>query len=795
MIGERVKRREDPRLLTGQGQYMADLTVPGMLHAALLRTPHAHARIKKIDVSGALKVPGAVAVFTGADLKQHLEPLTSWYDFAGKEAPTKAHDYPLAVDKVRYVGEPVAVVAASDRYVAEDAMEEIQVEYEPLPPVVDAEEAMKEGSPLLFEEAGSNIYWQGSFNYGDVDRAFAEADLVVKDRLYFHRFSSTPLEGYAILANYQSVDHSITIWGNFQSPAIFRLRIARSLNIPMNRVRLITPSDVGGGFGLKMPLHPWAILMGFVSMRLRKPVKWVEDRLEHLAASHHGTEQISYAEFAAKKDGTILGLRAKIIQDEGGYVHMPEPLGVIEWSHIPQGCYRFRNLSMDCSVVLTNKCPVAPNRGYGRMQHQFLLERMIDRVARELKMDPVEIRLKNFIQPEEFPYESTNGALYDSGNYPECVRKAKEAIGWEECRKKQEEARKEGRYIGLGLVSIMDPGVTNMAMVGLFDKNLKMTTTGEAVCLKIDASGTVTIIPGSWGQGHETTCAQIVAHEFGIPYEHCYVVPGVDTATHPMAASSGTYASRFAVTISGAIQGAAGKLKTKMIQMAAHLWREDPANLEFRDGKVIHKNDSSKAIPMAQLSALSVYAPAKLPPGMDLGMEATHIYNYPKATEMDDNFRANFAATYANVVHAVAIEVEPGTGQYKLLKYVVVHDAGTLINPMIADGQVHGAVAHSLGAAMLEEFVYDKRGQLLSGTYSDYMCPRATEIPDIHVEHVITPSPFTAYGVKGMGEGSGPVPALLAQALEDALKPLGEFRITWSRHTPEKVFGLIHGQR
>ena len=795
MIGERVKRREDRRLLTGKGQYMADLEVPGMLHVAFLRSPHAHARIKSIDTTGALKVPGAVAVFTGADLKKNLDPLTSWYDFAGKHPPTEGQDYPMAVDKVRYVGEPVALVVASDRYVAEDAAEEIQIDYEVLPTVVDAEEAMKEGAPLLFENAGTNLYWQGSFRYGDVDRAFVEADLVVKDRLYFHRFSSTPLEGYSILASYQSVDHSVTIWGNFQAPAIYRQRIARSLNIPMNRVRLITPSDVGGGFGLKMPLHPWAILLGFVSMKVDKPVKWVEDRLEHLAASHHGTEQISYAELAAKKDGTILGLRAKIIQDEGGYVHMPEPLGMVEWSHIPQGCYRFRNIAMECYAVLTNKCPIAPNRGYGRMQHQFLLERMIDRVARELKMDPVQVRLKNFIQPEEFPYESTNGALYDSGNYPECVRKAKENLGWEEWRKKQEEARQESRYIGLGLVSIMDPGATNMAMVSLFDKDIKMSTTGEAISLTIDASGTVTARLGSWGQGHETTCAQMLSHELGIPFDDIYVVPGIDTATHPMCSTSGTYASRFIAMASGAVQGAAGKLKEKMVQITAHLWRENPTNVEFRDGKAIHKNNPTKAIPLAQLAAMATYAPAKLPPGMEPGLEATYIYNYPKATEMDDNFRANFASTYANVVHAVAIEVEPGTGQYKILKYVVVHDAGTLINPMIVDGQVHGAVAHSLGAAMLEEFVYDKRGQLLSGTDSDYMCPRATEIPDIHVEHVITPSPFTAYGVKGMGEGSGPVPALLAQALEDALKPLGEFRITWSRHTPEKVFGLIHGQR
>jgi len=791
MIGERVKRREDPRLLTGSGSYIADLKLPDMLQAAFLRSPHAHARIVRIDLSQALNLPGVVAIVTGAELKEKIGPLTSWFEFAGKAAPTKLSDYPMAVSKVRYFGEPVAAVVATDRYVAEDAAERIEVEYEPLPAVVDAEKAMEQGAPLLFEEAETNIYWKGSFRYGDVDKAFAEADRIIKEKLYFHRFSSTPMEGTGILAQYHPSEHGITIYGNFQSPAIFRPRIAHSLGIPMNRVRLITPSDVGGGFGLKMPLHPWAILIGFLSMKVRKPVQWIEDRIEHLAASHHGTEQVTNVEFAVKNDGTILGFKAKIIHNEGAYVHMPEPLGMVEWSHIPQGCYRFRNIAMDCCAVLTNKCPVAPNRGYGRMQHQFVLERMIDFVARELKMDPVEVRLKNFIRPDEFPYESTNGALYDSGNYAECVRKAKELIDWERWKMEQAKGREQGRYIGLGLVSIMDPGVTNMAMAGLFDKDLKMSTTGEAATLKIDPSGTITVITGSWGQGHETICPQIVAHEFGIPLDQIYVLPGVDTATHPVAGSSGTYASRFAAMVSGALQGASARLKEKMVRIAAHLWKTDPEKLEFRDGMVREKGGGKKSLPLAQLVAIATYSPARLPKGVDPGMEATFIYNYPQANEIDESGRANFAATYANVVHAVALEVNAETGQYSILKYVVVHDAGTLINPMIADGQVHGAVAHSLGAAMLEEFVYDDEGQLLNGSWMNYLCPKATEIPDIQVEHVITPSPFTAYGVKGMGEGSGPTPALLAQALEDALSPLKKLRITWSRHAPERLLWTL----
>lgn len=791
MIGERVKRREDLRLLTGSGTYIADIKLPDMLQAAFLRSPYAHAKIVRIDPSRALELRGVVAVLTGAELKERMEPLTSWFDFVGKAAPTKVFDYPMAVSKVRYVGEPVAVVIATDRYVAEDAAERIEVDYEPLPAVVEVEKALEDDAPLLFEDAGNNVYWKGNFRYGDVEKAFADADRVIKEKLYFHRFSSTPMEGNGILAQYHPSEHSITIQGNFQSPAIFRPRIAASLGIPMNRVRLIVPPDVGGGFGLKMPLHPWAILIGFLSIMVKRPVQWIEDRLEHLAASHHGTEQTTDVEFAVKNDGTILGFKARLLHNEGAYVHMPEPLGMVEWSHIPQGCYGFRNIVMDCCAVLTNKCPIAPNRGYGRMQHQFVLERMIDFVARELKMDPVEVRLKNFIHPEEFPYESTNGSLYDSGNYAECVRRAKEKIGWQHWKEEQTKGREQSRYIGLGLVSIMDPGATNMAMTGLFDKDLKMSTSGEAVTLKIDTSGTVTVITGSWGQGHETICPQIVAYEFGIPLDRVCVVVGVDTATHPLSGSSGTYASRFAAMASGAIQGAAGRLKEKMIGIAAHLWKTDPENLEFCDGTVREKEGQKRVLPLAQIAAIATYSPARLPKGFDPGMEATFIYNYPKANEIDEEGRANFAATYANAVHAVALEVNPETGQYSILKYVVVHDAGTLINPMIVDGQVHGAVGHSLGAAMLEEFVYNDEGQLLTGSWSTYLCPKATDVPDIEVEHIVTPSPFTAYGVKGMGEGSGPTPALLAQALEDALRPLKDFRITWSRHTPEKLLAAL----
>ncbi|HLB11460.1 MAG TPA: molybdopterin cofactor-binding domain-containing protein, partial [Dehalococcoidia bacterium] len=362
MIGSRVKRREDARLLVGRGQYIGDIVLPGMVHAALLRSPYAHARIISVDAREALEVPGVLAVVTGAELKAKMGPMASHFDNIGKYAPTRAHDYPMAVAKVRYVGEPVAAVVAASRYVAEDALDLIKVEYEPLPAVIDAEAALAEGAPVLFEEMGHNVYWHGSFQYGDLDHAFAEADRVLSKVFHFHRFSSTPLETYGIVASYNQPEGSITIWGNFQSHQMTLRSIVGSLGIPMNKVRLITPPDIGGGFGIKQGLQPYATLVGYLARRVDRPVKWIEDRLEHMSGSHHGTERTMHVDFAVKDDATILGFRARIYDNQGGYVHLPEPLGVVLWQHCPQGCYHIRNIAMDCYSVLTNKCPVTPNR-------------------------------------------------------------------------------------------------------------------------------------------------------------------------------------------------------------------------------------------------------------------------------------------------------------------------------------------------------------------------------------------------------------------------------------------------
>ncbi|OGQ84044.1 MAG: hypothetical protein A3F90_14745 [Deltaproteobacteria bacterium RIFCSPLOWO2_12_FULL_60_19] len=789
-FGTPVKRKEDPRLLTGRGHYVADISLPRTVHCALLRSPHAHARIHRIDVSKAQALPGVVLTLTGEELAQATNPLPSVFSLGNKPAPFL--DYPMAVKKVRYAGEPVAAVVATDRYLAEDALELIDVEYEPLPAVTDVEEATRPGAPLLFEEMGTNVTWHGTFPYGEVERAFREADRIVKRRLYFHRYSSTPMETFGGIASYDPPSQLLTIYSNLQIPAMLHPFMSYSLKIPGNRLRQVT-GDIGGGFGIKCAVYANMIILGVLSMRLGRPVKWIEDRHEHLLGSAHGTERAAYVEAAVKNDGTFLGVKIKSYDNDGGYMRFPEPVGVILWSHVVQGCYRFRDILMDCYAVVTNKCPVTPNRGYGRMQHQFFLERMMNIVARELGQDPVEIRLKNFIRPGEFPYEATNGSVYDSGDYAEALKQALERIGgYEHWRAEQKKARAEGRYIGIGVATIMDPGASNLGEMSMIDPDIRSSTAGEAATIKIDATGAVTVALGSvpQGQGHETTSAQIVADELGVSVDEVVVLTGFDTATHPYCGSSGTYASRYAGTATGALKGAAQKLRERIFKIAAQFLEARQEDLELAEGKVFVRGAPQRGMALRDIAGIALYNPAALPEGVEPGLEATCNYNFPLANQMDAKFRANYASTYANAAHAVAIEVDVETGEVKILKYAVVHDAGNLINPSIADGQIHGGVAHSLGAALYEEFAYDENGQLLTSSFMDYLCPKATDVPPMSVGHLCSPSPFTPYGVKGMGEGSGPIPALLGNAIEDALAPLG-VEVDGSHFSPQNVMAMI----
>lgn len=786
-IGQRVPRKEDRRLLTGKGHFVDDMEFPGALHAAFLRSPYPHAHIKSVDVTEALNRPDVACVMTGPEVAELCDPITGGRE--QKEFPHK--DYPLALQKVRYVGEPVVLVAATDRYVAEDAVASIRVEYEPIPAVVDAQKAMEPGAPLLFEEMGTNRIWQRTFRYGDVDGAFEQADRVVEGQLYFHRYHSTPLETVGIVASHEAGDDVLTFWLNAQAPHMVLSIISRSLRRPYRKLRLIVPPDMGGGFGIKQAIHPEVIVLGLMAIKTGKTVKWLEDRIEHLSASRHGSEKNYSFRCAVKNDGTILGFKCKSVDNEGAFIRRPEPNGVILWCHIVQGCYQMRNIEMDCSAVVTNKSPVGPNRGYGRMQHGFFLERMMDKVARELGLDPVALRMKNFLQPDQFPYKATNGCLYDSGDYPKCVQQALDTLEYPRWREEQKKARAEGRYMGIGLVSVMETGSSNWALRGLIHEGAQVTTQGEAATITVDRSGDLLVRVGSQGQSSETVVSQMVATEFGVVPDRVHVIWPLDTWVHPCSLSSGIYVSRFAAMASGAVHGAATAIKKKISGIAAHIWGVPLKDVSFQQGGVSLKGQPEKSLSLGDVARICLYHPTKLPEGVDSSLEVSFVYNYPKTTEISDRFEGNFGATYGNAVHAAVVEVDPKTGIYSILKYVVVSDIGVMINPTVVEGQIHGTVAHTLGAATLEEFAYDEEGNFLAPTFEQYKCPKATEMPPLQVEHRISPSPFTTYGVKGVGEGSGPAPALLASALEDALQQDFPVQITDSRVTPERVLRQI----
>ena len=787
-IGTSLKRKEDPSLLTGRGSYVDDVRLPGMLHAAILGSPHPHARIKSIDIGEALKLPGVAAVLTGRDVARRILPFTS---FVGGPAI----DFGIAVDKTRYVGEPVVLVAATDRYTAEDARDLIRVEYEPLPAAVDAEAALAPGAPLLYEAMGSNLFWRRAFTYGDPDGAFQQAEVVVKDRFYFHRYSSTPIETCGVVASYDLARDSLTFWDNNQLPMRVAPFVSLMLKMPSSRVRFIE-GNIGGGYGNKALIFAYNVLVGLLSKEAGRPVKWIADRREDLtAASIHCANVLTEAEFALKRDGTILGMRLNVIQDFGSFLKRPEPINILRAFQSFTGCYRIPNVLIDAHAVVTNKCPTGPNRGYGLHQHYFVLERMVDKAAKDLGLDPTEIRFRNFIQPQEMPHTAPNGCVYDSGDYPETLHRALEMIGYDEFRREQARLRQEGRYLGVGLATIVEPSASNAAVLsGLLPPGSRLLPpmfSGEAAGVRLEASGKVVVALGTvpQGQGHETVAAQIVADELGLHPDDITVLTGFDSATHPHTDTSGTYASVFTAVGAPAILEAARKVREKLLAVAAHLLGAQPQELALEKGTVYVREAPEKAMPMDRIAFLAHNR--SFPPDIDTSLEATHIYQVPFFEEPDEELRGRLATTYANSAHAAVVEVDPGTGEVKVRRYVVVHDCGRMLNPMIVDGQIHGGVAHGLGGALYEEHIYDEKGQYLTATFMDYPPPYATEIPEMEVAHLESPSPFTPLGAKGMGEGgSMPVPALIANAVEDALAPLG-VKVDRLPLTPGRVWGLM----
>jgi 2-furoyl-CoA dehydrogenase large subunit len=798
-IGRSVPRVEDGRLLTGRGTFIDDHPpVANLCHAAIVRSPHAHARILGYDLTAALAMEGVVGAITGTDVAKACKPFG-----VGVTAPI--HYYPTAIDKVRFVGEPVAVVVARDRYLAEDAAEVVDVAYEPLPVVVDPERALEPDAPILHEKVGSNLAGNRRLVYGDPETAFANADVVVRERFRFPKYGSTPIETYGVIARWDPLDGVLTVWSNFMGPFIMHPLVARVLGLPENRLRFIVPTDIGGSFGIKSSIYPYLALIGLAAMKTGVPVKWIEDRREHLLASSSGTDRIAWREVAARRDGTILGMRFKWYDNVGGYIRSPEPGCSFRPTGNFVGPYSFQNLEVDASVVMTNKSLTGPNRGYACGHLYFETERMMDLLAAKVGLDPVEIRRKNLIAREAFPYRTPTGGLYDSGDYQTTFDRALETAKYEDLRREQAKARAEGRLFGIGLALAVDPSVSNMGYVATAldpqfrakPEYLPKSGAVDSATVKIDPLGRVIAILGTTpqGQGHQTIVSQIVADELGLEPRDVTVVDEMDTFTRVWSISSGTYSSRFGSVGTSATALAARKLKAKLVAYAAHLMDRPADDVEFRDGGVHLKRGTGPSYSIKDLAGRAHWNTESLPEGMEPALQATAVFGFTVAKAVDADDRVNSSNTYGFIAEVMAVEVDPATAAIRIVKYVTVHDAGTVINPMIVEGQIYGGALHGLGGALYEELAYDDDGQLLTGTFMDYLVPTASEAPEIDIEHVVSPSPLTTLGSKGLGESSSmTVPAVIANAVSDALGPLG-ISITELPMTPSRLHALIEAAR
>jgi CO/xanthine dehydrogenase Mo-binding subunit len=775
-VGKPLRRREEGRLVRGQGIFIDDIRRDGMLYMAVVRSPYGHARILSVNVSRAAEAPGVHLVWTGKDVASQVQPFPE----IGRGPGALVRDYPLAVEKVRYQGEPVAIVVAESKYQAEDAVELVEVDYEPLEPVIEAEDAVA-GRSLLHEAAGTNVLWEDKFEYGDPDAAFRKAAYTVYiPRLHFHRYSSTPLETNALIAEWNEADKCIEYWANNSFPAFAAQFLSPALGIGVDRIH-IRSHDIGGGFGIKITSYPYMAAAALASRKLGgRPVKWIETRTEHMQASAHGNERTFLdTRVALDKNGVIQAIESRHIDDCGAFPRY-EPLGCIIWAQVLPGAYRLRNCRIHFSQIVSNKCPVGPNRGYSRMQHLWFIERVIDLCGHALGIPADEIRLRNYIRPNEFPYKTPNGCVYDSGDYPRMLKLAKQLVGWDDWRKKQVEARAHGRWIGIGIGTTLDSGTNNFGQARIINPHAPYSGQSKAAIVKLDIYGEPVVYLGSvpQGQGHETTASQVVAEVLGIPPETISVKPGFDTEHNVYTGHTGTYASQFAVTGLSSIQGAAEKLKAEIARVAAFVLKAKVKDLEFGMGEqgpeVRVKGNKKKSVNFWRIANLVYVNNAELPAAMaNVTLNCRHVYRAPfKVPDVKKKY-GNLTLTYAAQLHIAVIEIDRETFQPKILAYATVDDCGRAINPMIVEGQVHGATAHGIGAALMENCAYDAGGNLLASNFTDYSPITVLNMPDLRYGHIETPSPFSYNGAKGMGEGGAAPLHTISAAIQDALYPAG----------------------
>jgi CO/xanthine dehydrogenase Mo-binding subunit len=717
-VGQPVPRKEDLRLVKGEGSYVDDLDID-CHHVGIFRSDYAHARIKAIDTTRALALKGVLAVITGKEVARETKPVTA-------RAITKpAKQYIMAVDKVRYMGEPVAAVVAEDPSIAEDALALIDVEYEPLKPVVKIEDAIKEDAPLIFEEAGGNVLLHDKMVHGSIEEAYKDADLVLKEYFKVHRYSSTPLEPWAIIAQYNADKGSYVAWANDQQHGRSIVNICNLLGISNDKFRLIVP-DSGGGFGIKLALWPYTAILCLLAKRVDKPVKWIQTRREHLLAGTHAPDVNMEIELAVKKDGRILGLSMKDMENDGSFIHTAGIYGLI------------------------------------------------------------------FVQPEQMPYTTPSGEVYESGNYPECLRKALSLIGYEEFKKEKDALGKQGKYIGIGISAGIEPGTSNLGYYYTSKGLPEYTGNAEGAVVGIDFDGNVNVLSGSVdsGQGHVTSIAQVVADMLAITPDQVSMQTLMDSLISPFVGHSGTYSNKFNDVDIGAVIMATKKVRDKMLKIASHQLDVEEGKLKLQDGKICSVENEEKAISFKEIANLAYKRVLFLPDGVEPGLKEIAYYKTQMAKRPSrENF--NIQITHANSVHAVKVEVDPESGTVRFLRYVIVHDCGNQINPGIVEGMVIGSTVHGIGAALYEDFVYNEDGQLLASTFMDYLKPLSVSVPKFELAHMESPCPYTLLGTKAVGEG-GSLPSLaaIANAVENALSPF-DVTVTSLPITPEKVMKAI----
>ncbi len=786
-VGGGVLRKEDPELLTGEARFIDDIAIPGMVWVAFVRSPFAHARIRGVDVSAAQALPGVVAAFGGDDLAEEWEAgLPCAWPIAKRsfpdpttEDPRMPDHWPLARDKARFAGEAVAVVVAASRAAAKDAVESVEVDYEPLEPVLDLDRALEPGAPSCHDAFGDNRCYTWTLANGDVDRLFSEAPVVVSERYWHPRLIPNAIEPRGVVVQPSPAQGEFTMWSATQIPHIAKVTLSLTTGIPETKLRVIAP-DVGGGFGSKLNVYAEEAACLVLARKLGVPVKWIEERSENYLATIHGRGVRQDMEVAATEEGKVLAVRARVLADFGAYLQLVTPGIPLLGAFLYGGVYDVDAYFFECTGVFTSRTPTDAYRGAGRPEATYAIERIMDALARRLDQDPAEIRRLNFMPPFDEPREMYSGLQFDSGNYERSLDKALERAGYEELRREQAARRErgDGKLLGIGLSTYIE-------MCGLAPSQvlhaLKYAAGGwDAATIRCHPTGKVTVVTGTspHGQGHVTSWAQIAADELGVPFEDVEVLHG-DTAVSPLGMD--TYGSR-SLSVGGiALYHAAERIRDKATKIAAHELEVSPDDLEWRDGKLQVRGAAEKAKTIPEI-AFSAWTAHNLPEGVEPGLEATYVFDPP-----------NF--TFPAGAHVCAVEVDPETGETDILKYVAVDDCGNVVNPMIVEGQVHGGIAQGIAEALYEEAVYDDEGNLLTSSMHSYRIPSAAELPAFETDRTVTPSTTNPMGVKGVGEaGTIASPPAVVNAVLDALAPLGVTHIDMPA-TPERVWRAIRDAR